>query len=605
MASRRSTASRRFLTASELLQHLEPRRLLANTVVFDDVDGDKVTVKLTGPGEVQPILSGGASGYIDNLQLTGTTASSALSISVKTPAGVMGNGRVIMLGMSNVPLRSFKAPAVDPVGTFAVLLSSITEFVLGDLGAEVTFTLTPPVGKKVAINIRNHGGTLGVDGGVSTLRMQNMSSVADVVVGDSIGAVICPNNVEGALFADNYGSITVGDFFATLTARSADARGYSFGAIRFNFADGASLLEDNNAGFGRVRSITTNSDWNGGIIDVAGIDTLRIGDDFRPDTLRLRDENPAAFSIRSGTITDEAEGEWQLGSKVGTLRIGRTDELTVTSNSPNTHIGTLALTDPDTTSSGAWTVASIRTVNVKFEVVGEWNLFGLVPGTDRSINSFTARRVNDFDLTAEGAISAFTANEVDGSDVFARYFRTVNIRAGNGLSGNMLAGEFRAREGDSGNFSFRSFTVVGLSDDSTIVGSQNIGPVKFGRFLDTIVFAGKISPLAGFPVFGDTSELNADFGLTSFTVTQAFDVGILALGNGVRVTAGFIGRVNVNGFTSQSFNGGTHGFVAASFGPIKMRSLTGALITVTTTPSQDTNPFTPVASDFVFRHIVL
>jgi hypothetical protein len=78
MASRRSAASRPFPTASVLLQNLEPRRLLANTVVVDDVDGELVTVKLTGPGEVRPILSGGASGYIDSLHLTGTTAASAV-----------------------------------------------------------------------------------------------------------------------------------------------------------------------------------------------------------------------------------------------------------------------------------------------------------------------------------------------------------------------------------------------------------------------------------------------------------------------------------------------------------------------------------------------
>lgn len=602
----RSPTARRTHAHPHHLLSLEPRTLLANTVVFTDEDGDVVTVKLTGPGTVTPELSGGGTGFITVLNLADTTEASALSISVKTPSGSGGDGRVVMQNMNDTSeLKSFKAPTTDINSDAEIALTSITAFTIGNVGEDVTFNLTPPAGKPVAIVLGVFNGDISVEGRVASMRLTRSEASADVNVGGSIGPVRCSESLGGEWRADFFGNVTVADQLeARLITRTPDARGYTFGTIRAQEANAANLEDDNQSDYGRVRAIITEFDWNGELIDVAGIDTLRIGDDFRPGEMNLRDEDPDVFSIKNGFINDDAEDEWRLGSKVGTLRIGRVDELDVNSTSDNVHIGTLVFFQSDETHEGDWEVSSIRSLTAKGTLDGEIEVEGFVPGTDRSITTFKAEVMDDLEVEAEGGVGSLTANLINGCDVLVRYFGTVSVKSGAAGAGDLFATDLRANGSDAGGFSLRTLRVAGQSSDSTIMTRSDIKSLTFGRFFDTIVFAGHTNVDAfTHPAFGDLANFDATRSIGSFTVTQAFNAIDPALGNGVRVTAGTITKIAVNGFTNPDNGGNTHGFISFNFGSIKMKNVDGSSLNVVITVGGDINPFAPAASDFVFRQL--
>jgi uncharacterized repeat protein (TIGR01451 family) len=91
---------------------------------FPDVDGDTVTVKLTGAGSMQIALAGNGVGPISQIQLFNTDATSSLSIAVKRGAG--GDGRVDIGSIVGAGgLKSLTAPAANLVGGGLNLVGSI------------------------------------------------------------------------------------------------------------------------------------------------------------------------------------------------------------------------------------------------------------------------------------------------------------------------------------------------------------------------------------------------------------------------------------------------------------------------------------------------
>ncbi len=124
-----------------LFEALEPRTMLAQTTVFTDVDGDQYTVKLTGPGSFS--VNTDANG-IDLLAVTGTDASSALSISVKKVGA--GDGRVAMRTMTADRLKSLLAPKVDVKGNNAqvdagLINTVVIGNVLGSMANDLDFNI--------------------------------------------------------------------------------------------------------------------------------------------------------------------------------------------------------------------------------------------------------------------------------------------------------------------------------------------------------------------------------------------------------------------------------------------------------------------------------
>lgn len=588
---------------------LDSRVLLANLVNFTDLDGDEVTVRVTGPGEADITPSLDPGGGIALLTLSNTTEQSVLSISVKAPSGGGGDGRVLLHGLSNATLKSIKAPSTDAVFDAVRTFTGVVSLTIGDIGIDAQFNITPPVGKTLAVVARNVNGGVVVDGSVSSVRLVNMFDTGVFNAQGSIGSIRAEGDLAGRSRADYFGSITADFLSAELTARFPDARGYSWGAIKVGSAQGALLQPDDAEQYGRVRSITTVGDWNDGEIHVLGIDTLRIGDDFRPNVMNLRAQGTGVFALRSATIVDEIAGEWSFGALIGTLKAGRTrsDDFELDMFGSDGHIGAVTFTDPNGTAGGEWEVASIRTLTARGELEGEWDIEGLVPGTLLSIRSISARVIDGMDIDDElpGGIGSITANLIVGVDIFARFFGTITVKPGNGFAGDLLAGEFRAYgdDGSAGAFSLRSLDVRGQSEDSTIMTRSHIRSVTFGRFFDTIVFAGHTDVLDGtHPVFGDISDFDGTKTIGSFTVKGPFDAANSVFGLGVRVTAGTINKITIGGAINPANGGQQHGFFAV-FESIKYRDENGDPVTLTA--ADFVGPFIValpnVSDDLVFR----
>jgi uncharacterized repeat protein (TIGR01451 family) len=89
-----------------------------NVAQIVDTDGDNVTVSLKGPGSLQVrVLGSNNHGPIDQIVLTGTGASSALTIQVKKPKGGTGDGLVNVGSItSGGSLKSISGAAVNVTG---------------------------------------------------------------------------------------------------------------------------------------------------------------------------------------------------------------------------------------------------------------------------------------------------------------------------------------------------------------------------------------------------------------------------------------------------------------------------------------------------------
>jgi hypothetical protein len=100
---------------SEALLVIHRKGSAANFMVFNDADGDVVTVRLLGAGRVALTLADGGVGPAGAIVLTGTDAKSKLKIRVKK--GVEGNGRLDAgTIVSDSGLKQIDAPQTDVNG---------------------------------------------------------------------------------------------------------------------------------------------------------------------------------------------------------------------------------------------------------------------------------------------------------------------------------------------------------------------------------------------------------------------------------------------------------------------------------------------------------
>lgn len=136
------------------LESLEPRHLLilptpiaGNVATFTDIDGDEVTVRLAGPGDLARIGVPGDANFA--LFATSTSLASTLSISIKK--GNAGNGGTFARGVQAGELGSLLAPGLD-VGQDGLVFSGHVNTITvksvgsgdttigGGVGLPVTFT---------------------------------------------------------------------------------------------------------------------------------------------------------------------------------------------------------------------------------------------------------------------------------------------------------------------------------------------------------------------------------------------------------------------------------------------------------------------------------
>ncbi len=590
------------------LEALEARVMLANTTVFTDTDGDQVTVRLTGPGTATPTLSAGASGFIDFLALTGTTPDSALTISVRK---VGGDGRVLALGMSSAPLKSFVAPTTEFGINADVTFEGITRFTAGFIPAGAVMKLATPAGKPVAVALEMLAGNLVVTGAVSSLRALTVFSSAVVNSSSTMGPITTTSGISGDWRADNFARITTGaDLSGEWRARTPNAKGYSFGAIRAQSVNGLFMDADEFNIFGRIASLTVALSVVGTQIIARGLDTLRVGESVDDFELNLRENDPTKFAIRSATILGSVDGEWDVDTRVGTLRFGQALENFEFNTGNAGHVGSITFLR-NQVSRGDWSMTSLGSLKSAGPLGGDWLFTGTIPGSNLGLKTATPARLldGDFQFNA-GGLGTLTTQEINNFDMRAEFFRTISVKPGNqgqgGYFDSFLAATGNTGDGSTNQWSITALSVKGVCENVGFVTRSSVKAMTFGRFLRSGVFAGSTDPLIGMPAFGDTSLLDSSRRLESFSVTAPFASGNFTVDGGTRVTAATIGKVLINGDVNRDV-GQINGFVAGVYTSVKLRSTTGALVTVAPPglPLGDTNPFDPTASDFVIRVVPL
>ena len=113
--------------------------------MFTDADGDLVTVKLTpktGAGSLLVYLTdpdGDGKGPIELIQLNGTTAKSAVSVTAKKPKDGTGDGRVGLGSVTGGDLKSLSAKGADLTGDGIRLTGYLGSLVIGNIpmGADI------------------------------------------------------------------------------------------------------------------------------------------------------------------------------------------------------------------------------------------------------------------------------------------------------------------------------------------------------------------------------------------------------------------------------------------------------------------------------------
>jgi uncharacterized repeat protein (TIGR01451 family) len=159
-----------------------------NVASIVDPDGDIITVALKGPGLLQVrVLGGGNNGPIDQIVLTGTQASSSLTIQVKKAKG--GNSSVNVGGItSDGSLKAINGAAVNVTGAGGIQVG-------GSLGTVTANALLNSV--------------LSVNGGVGTLQVTEMSNSVCTVSGP-IRTVNVGVYDSSKINAENVGSVKLG-----------------------------------------------------------------------------------------------------------------------------------------------------------------------------------------------------------------------------------------------------------------------------------------------------------------------------------------------------------------------------------------------------------
>ncbi len=587
---------------ADTMEALESRVMLANTTVFTDTDGDQVTVRLSGPGTATPTLSAGASGFIDLLTLQGTTGASVLTISVKAQGG---DGRVSMFDMTDGALRSVIAPSVDVLFNAAFTLTEITRFSVGDIGSQTDPTLFVPAGKSLTISAREIRGDVTITGRVRSITCASANGAVDFVSTDGpVDAIVCAGDMAGRWSFSSLGALRVGGVLsARLIGQTPDAKGYLFGALRAQSAAGATLGEQGLGVSGRVKSLTVGS-WTGGDIRQQAIDTLRVVGDFTPTTFVLdvgiQAEIPA---LKAATIGGLAGGEWLWQAPVGTLRIARTDaNLSVEGFGLDAPIGTLAFTGAEPI-VGSFTFASIRTLTAKSDLGGDWRL----PGADAglAVRSISAPRLINMriDNQVGGGIGSITTSFMQGVDLRAVFFNSVNVRKSAAGTGDAQNAVFRASGQNAAGLSIGTFKVAGAFDVSTIFTRFDAKALSFGALFEGVVYVGHFDPFgASLSNFGDVSNLDALRSIDSFTVTGAFNAASPVVDASL-VTTAHLNKLTIKGAVRELV-GFANGFTAGTFGPIRMRDALGAPLSPTLAPG-DTFPFAPALTDFAFRVVDL
>jgi hypothetical protein len=180
--------------------------LLSNTIKVIDRDGDRVTIKLRGPGSLTASVSETLDAYESYRVVNGDPSKSRFSITVARAKGT-GDGVMELRGIEGNAAVSVSAPKVDLVGR-GIRFNSLDSLTIRDLknGADVLID-SPRTALRLALGDAGDGSDISVeegrvksitaarfgDGGIAVDRLDKLRIVGDGkrgIPGDFRGSVI-------------------------------------------------------------------------------------------------------------------------------------------------------------------------------------------------------------------------------------------------------------------------------------------------------------------------------------------------------------------------------------------------------------------------------
>lgn len=202
-----------------------PQLGAADVKTGTDTDGDKYTVKLTGPGTltVSPV---NGTGPITSIAVNGANATSALTVTVVkgttgNPDGQVSIGQIAFAGGTG-SIGSITAAKSDLVGAGIVVFGGIRTLTLGNIATGSNVSLgTDPAIKTVTVKAGNVGGNI-LSSSPATFSLTALKVTGNVIF--NVGAIGTLKTTAGPLAAQitatgNVGTISVtgGDFTGFLT----------------------------------------------------------------------------------------------------------------------------------------------------------------------------------------------------------------------------------------------------------------------------------------------------------------------------------------------------------------------------------------------------
>lgn len=577
------------MTTHHLLDTLESRTLLAATFSGTDVDGDTYTLNLSGPGAMVVNTSGGGTtGFLQSVQLNGTTPASNLTISV-TQSG--GNGSVDLHSLQGSALNKLTAPKVNLDAGGAIALAGLKSMTLGDVanGAIVDVPGAPTdrvsiivgtvgsadfvVAPRVSLFRLQHTNTAdllfnaGVDRIESANNFQCELTVTDATNPVSVGTVIVGNFLEmdwtvprdivsvtagqvrgdsdlscggvvrfirsiadflGELTAARFGRIVAdAGFRAEIRTFQTDAAGLAIGSITVAGdmdADIRGLAPGQEGGLGTL----TVGSCSGGVFVMTFIRTIKCTGDFTPAFVDLAAGAGRPLAIQSAKIGGRVGGDFEVRSTVRSLTAGFAQNFLMQDATFAATLGTLALTSTVDTSTVTIRMGFASTVSARSTLRGTIDLRAPNAVTGRALGTLKAPRLSELTVPSSfvGGIGLIAASRIDSCTLAPDFVVTLSLKA---LPGDAV---------HDGSFRFGSL--------------QTTGADALGRSLGKGTLAGPLNAATFDLDSGGVGTLSMGV-LTSATLNAQF-VGALTLGSVAAAGVVMSGAsINLVGEDAQGF----------------------------------------------------
>jgi alpha-tubulin suppressor-like RCC1 family protein len=317
-----------------------------------DADGDVVTVQLTGAGTMSVSQVAPGDSPINQIVLSGTDGSSALTIKVKKSA--TGNGIInINSIVGNGSLKSLSAKSANLVGSGINLSGSIGKLLIGNL-------------TNSGINLGSSNTTTGaVILGAATLNIVTGSALE---LNGSVGKVTATQMKDSLLWAGFFPSMSTnpmagGVFSNGCQILSINLKGVK-GATTASFIN--STIAAKNIGSVKLASVETNNNGTAfGVLTDTGLKSLSIKTPkYKWNPLGMLKQTLGDFQVR-------LSAQMIAGPEVRVVPVADADAAVVSSNSvtlpPNTSVpGGLAIGNVIVSGGGTGFVYRVLSVTTNF-----------------------------------------------------------------------------------------------------------------------------------------------------------------------------------------------------------------------------------------------